>query len=102
MTERPELRKLEERAHLDRLAKYGLEPKDYERLWEWHEGLCAICGNAAKHIDHDHETGEVRGLLCPACNLGLGQFRDSVELLNKATSYLQFPPAPECFRGAWR
>jgi hypothetical protein len=60
-----------------------------------------ICGTHAddvphtsfKHnplvIDHDHTTGEVRGLLCPTCNAGLGHFKDSPELLLKAALYLQ-------------
>ena len=39
-------------------------------------------------IDHDHESGEVRGLLCRYCNVGLGKFSDEVQLLVKAASYL--------------
>lgn len=55
---------------------------------------CAICGrdrttqNRRLAIDHDHKTGLLRGLLCTTCNTGLGCFRDSVELLNKAIRYL--------------
>ena len=55
---------------------------------------CAICGTDANEltrelgVDHNHETDEVRGLLCNHCNIGLGNFRDDVELMNKAIEYL--------------
>jgi hypothetical protein len=74
-------------------ATYGLSPKQYERLLEDHTH-CAICGAAAPEggnlcIDHNHETGAVRGLLCHNCNLGLGKFRDSLDLVLKAALYLE-------------
>jgi hypothetical protein len=60
-----------------------------------HKGVCDICGtpNPGKNrnnfsIDHDHNTGIVRGLLCHACNVGLGHFSDNIELLQKAIKYL--------------
>lgn len=40
------------------------------------------------HIDHDHRTGKVRGILCQACNLGLGKFRDDPALIKSAIRYL--------------
>jgi hypothetical protein len=54
---------------------------------------CAICGREAKdigrlHLDHDHTSGENRGLLCRLCNTGLGRFHDNPVLLNKAALYL--------------
>lgn len=56
--------------------------------------LCDICGTTPRgqrrhHIDHDHSTGKVRGLLCEECNKGLGQFKDSLTLLRKALNYLE-------------
>ncbi len=71
----------------------------YLRLFEEQDGVCAICGEPETavlrgrtlklSVDHDHETGVIRGLLCHACNLGLGKFKDRVELLEKAIAYLE-------------
>ena len=54
------------------------------------DGLCAICRSApAAHVDHDHETGAVRALLCFNCNGGLGQFKDDPLLLQLAAAYVE-------------
>ena len=78
--------------------KYGLLQHDIEKLLEEQNGLCAICSTpisysasskkATPHIDHDHETGIVRGLLCLTCNTGIGMFGDSILLLDQAKAYL--------------
>jgi hypothetical protein len=52
--------------------------------------VCAICGRPEpEHVDHDHKTGAVRGILCFNCNGGLGQFRDAIESLTAAAAYLE-------------
>jgi hypothetical protein len=74
---------------------YGLLPEQYEALVDRQDGLCAICrkppGKRALHIDHNHETGAIRGLLCFECNSGLGKFGDDPELLRVALRYLGKP-----------
>jgi Recombination endonuclease VII len=50
---------------------------------------CQICGLAATTIDHDHSSGVVRGGLCNNCNTGLGMFKDSPQVLQKAAEYLK-------------
>lgn len=63
---------------------------DYEKLLEEQEYRCAICSKTgATHVDHDHETGKVRAVLCGGCNKGLGHFVDSPDLLRKAAKYLE-------------
>ena len=74
----------------NRLKVRGLVQEEFRRLFDRQGGGCAICGATMTdpQIDHDHETGAVRGLLCRHCNLGLGHFRDDGEVLEKAISYL--------------
>lgn len=80
----------------DLKAKYGLTLVDFDRLLVEQEGLCAICKRPPRggrwvrlYVDHDHQTGNVRGLLCNRCNLGVGHFDDDASLLLKAAQYLQ-------------
>lgn len=76
------------------LGQYGLTPAAYDTMLCGQNGVCAICEEPEKvegrslAVDHDHATGAVRGLLCTYCNTALGKFRDSVELLARAQSYL--------------
>jgi hypothetical protein len=73
--------------HLRR--RYGIGADEFDDLVRRQGGACAICGRPdPEHVDHDHETGEVRGILCFNCNGGLGQFRDSIEALLAAAVYL--------------
>lgn len=74
--------------------QYGITLADYEELLETQNFKCAICGNEDEvegrrlAIDHCHESGDVRGLLCGKCNRGLGLFYDNPELLSNAIKYL--------------
>jgi NMD protein affecting ribosome stability and mRNA decay len=69
---------------------YGLTRTAYENLVAKHKGRCAICNRARKlHIDHNHKTGNVRGLLCADCNRGLGMFFESITGLKNAIKYLK-------------
>lgn len=80
---------------------FGMEIEDYETLLAAQNGVCAICSEAESFIhkatgkparlavDHCHTNGNVRKLLCKACNNGLGLFRDNPELLLKAADYLK-------------
>lgn len=69
-----------------------LTADEYDALSERQGGRCAICGDVPKGrlvVDHDHETGKVRGLLCNFCNAALGFFRDDPHRLIAAANYLQ-------------
>lgn len=76
------------------IRDYGLTLDAYRGLLEAQHGVCAICGQVdttAKQIlsvDHCHDTGKVRGLLCHHCNVGLGHFRNDPALLSRAAEYL--------------
>lgn len=75
-------------------SRYGLDDTSYNMLFEMQQGRCAICGihqddhATSLHIDHDHSSGEVRGLLCHQCNRALGLLGDDVDRLLRAASYL--------------
>lgn len=75
-----------------RFAKYGITREDFRAMYVAQEGCCAIClgsvSEAKAHIDHDHQTGLVRGLLCSNCNRGLGFFADDEGRLERAITYL--------------
>jgi Recombination endonuclease VII len=74
--------------HLQR--RYGIGANEFDDLVVQQDGVCAICGRPRpEHVDHDHETGAVRGILCFNCNGGLGQFRDSIDSLLTAAAYLE-------------
>jgi hypothetical protein len=70
--------------------RYGIGQTEFDGLLAEQGGRCAICGGAdPQHVDHDHRTGWVRGLLCFNCNGGLGQFKDDPKLLAGAYTYLK-------------
>lgn len=73
------------------LKRYNLTEQDFASILESQDGVCAICREIPKktlHIDHDHETGRVRGLLCGSCNWGIGLLKDSEQILARAAKYL--------------
>lgn len=83
---------------------YGLTRDEYHDMFVKQNGRCAICGEQETAeirgktlslcVDHDHETGTVRGLLCADCNRALGMFKDSPERLERAIQYLRWPQRP--------
>ena len=81
--------------HKRLMREYGIGVDDYKTMQSQQEGRCWICQvhekdlTKALHVDHDHKTGKVRGLLCSACNTGLGFFKDETVLLRRAISYLK-------------
>lgn len=93
----PDRRLVSRRAHL--LREYGLGWSVFESMYVDQEGCCLICGNtmhvlggvgdsSACCVDHDHGTGQVRGLLCRKCNSLIGLADDQIDQLKKAIEYL--------------
>lgn len=84
------------------LAIFGLTVEDYIALWEQQGGKCFLCRRSFNRgrpacIDHDHRTGETRGLLCHYCNRTIGWLHEDVEWLERAHSYLAYPPSRTVF-----
>ena len=85
-----------ERAEQHLLKKYKMTPASHKALLESQGNRCAICGTTEPggrynkfHVDHCHETGKVRGLLCHRCNYALGYFQDNPQNLQNAIQYLE-------------
>lgn len=85
--------------------KYNITQEHYELIRNNQDNKCAICGserasiarpNISFMIDHCHEKGHVRGLLCYSCNVGLGHFKDNIEILEKAIAYLKKDSSRYC------
>ena len=82
-------------AHLRRT--YNMTLDDYKHMLADQNGCCAICGSSSPNngdvtvfaVDHDHATGNVRGLLCNPCNRGIGYLQDDVDVVAAATDYLR-------------
>lgn len=103
---KPECRKIYERNRQARNRTkymYGLSEEAVADLFRSQDGCCAICGksgslrradtdnrdNQVLRIDHDHNTNEIRGMLCHRCNIGIGMLMDSPDLLRAAAGYLE-------------
>ena len=76
--------------------RYGISLEEIQNLWASQGCRCAICQRAEwsersgmPFVDHDHETGAIRGLLCYSCNTALGCFQDDIARLSRAITYLQ-------------
>ena len=90
-------RSREEIIRHDWWKKYRLRPQTVQAMYDGQGGACAACRDAIAfpgtdrntHIDHDHATGKVRGLLCNHCNLSIGHAKDSPERLVAMAAYLQ-------------
>jgi len=78
--------------------QYGISVDEFNELLRLQNNCCAICNKHISavrrrmNIDHDHNTGKVRGILCTGCNTGLGHLGDNIEGLEKAIEYLTNPP----------
>jgi hypothetical protein len=89
------------------MYSFGISLEQYEQMEAAQGGVCAVCGQPEREIhprsgkrrnlavDHDHNTNQIRGLLCNACNRGIGLLNDDPEMLRAAIAYLerQKPPA---------
>lgn len=80
------------------LRNYRLTPEQFNELWASQHGKCGICRcpmeprgrtREAVSVDHNHMTGEVRGLLCQGCNRGIGNLKDCPDVLEAAAKYLR-------------
>jgi len=87
--------KLDAVTRRNRLKAYGLTPECYAEMFALQGGCCAMCGKHQSEesrrlaVDHNHETGDVRALLCMNCNRTLGHAQESPELLRTAALYLE-------------
>ena len=90
----PEAKQRDNAGSSNRMLKrnYGITLDEYDRLLKQQGGVCAVCGKPPNgrrlHVDHNHKTGKVRGLLCSGCNVALGAVDDNMNVLQKLISYL--------------
>lgn len=86
----PEERKLHYRKK-NLKNNYGMTVEQFDKMVEERDGKCDICGDVPNslHVDHNHITGSVRGLLCVCCNTALGKFKDSATILDSAKLYVE-------------
>lgn len=81
-------------AHRQRKKVYGLEEEQYQAMFTRQGGNCLLCnkppGKKPLAVDHNHETGKVRSLLCSNCNLALGLLRENPVLIRRAADYIEF------------
>jgi hypothetical protein len=86
--------------------KFALTVQEYDWILDAQGGVCALCGcqptpGISLHVDHDHGTGEIRGLLCVRCNNALGLFREDPDLLCSAARYVTADAKHRSQRSKW-
>lgn len=84
----------------ERQRKFGITPERYSELLESQNGACAICKQPetatrlgkvkALAVDHCHQSGAIRGLLCADCNTGIGKLKENIDIFNSAIQYLEY------------
>ena len=85
----------DKRRDYDLNRNYGIDNNVYLQMLKEQNGCCKICGiseeeNKSKlHVDHNHKTGEVRGLLCSRCNTAIGKFKEDPEIIRRAIEYIE-------------
>jgi hypothetical protein len=89
--------KYHRKAHLK--AVYGLSLEEYDAMLKAQDGLCAICGGGEEtlrngrkwhlNVDHDHDTGKIRGLLCAGCNSAIGLLKENTDIMLNAIEYVR-------------
>ena len=80
------------RSRACKLRRYGLTAEQFNQKQDAQGNRCAICQEffrGTPHVDHDHATGEVRGLLCSSCNRAIGLLKDSSKVCAQAAEYLK-------------
>jgi hypothetical protein len=83
------------RSRIHTIKRHGVTPEQYGEMFNKQEGKCAICGKhqdklkSSLHVDHNHETNKIRGLLCYKCNSVLGYADDDIQILLQAIEYLK-------------
>jgi len=76
--------------HYHLRGRYGIGADEVDKLIRRQGGLCAVCRESeAKQVDHDHETGAVRGIVCLLCNAAIGAFHDDPNLIRRAIAYVR-------------
>lgn len=85
-------RNRERQAHYKRRRQYGITDAEYKRMREEQGDRCAICGkDRPLVVDHCHDTGKVRGLLCNKCNSAIGYLGDDPTVIERAATYVRTP-----------
>ena len=89
--QRPEV--LKRKSERYRTKKYGISPEEYNTMVETQGGVCLICHQPGDTrfglvVDHDHDSGAIRGLLCANCNQGIGHLQDDPDRMRRAADYV--------------